>query len=70
MPKTQPERDSRIVLENLLLKLNIKAREWDTKRKPGGKYVRYSVAVSLETKEKMEFLYEELRKEPLVKAAI
>jgi putative lipoic acid-binding regulatory protein len=61
---------TRIHLENLLLKANVGFSSWNTRETSGGKYIRFAVKVTIKNREMMQRLYQDLDKDPAVKAAI
>ncbi len=70
MERTESDDATRILLENLLLRMNILFTAWETKGNPESRYVRFSVTVTLHSRDEMNLLYQELEREPTVRAAI
>lgn len=62
--------DTRTILEKILVRNEIPASDWDVKTKPESRYVRYSVSVTLQTRDRMDSLYRDLAEEPRVRSAI
>lgn len=62
--------NARIRLENLLLRANVGFSGCNTKISSGGKYIRFAVDVTVKNRETMARLYQDLEKDPEVKAAI
>jgi putative lipoic acid-binding regulatory protein len=70
MERQNTDQETRILLENMLLKANIGFRSWKTKSNPESKYVRFKVGVHIKNEDTMKRLYRDLDREPNVKAAI
>lgn len=50
--------------------LEVKHTGWSDKYSSGGKFISFTVQITLETKEKMDALYLALQKEPSVRFAV
>lgn len=70
MERKNTDQETRLLLENMLLKANIGFRSWKTKSNPESKYVRFQVGVHIKSEDMMQRLYRDLDREPMVKAAI
>lgn len=58
------------IIKKILTGLEIDHSNWGEKPSSGNSYIRYSVDVTLESKEKMDMLYKLLNSEEAVKFAI
>ena len=57
-------------IRSILNKLEIKTQTWNQKFSSQGKYISYSVNITLNNQYKMDSLYQELKLDPNIKFAI
>lgn len=69
MIKTVPQ-ENQDILKKILVGRSIPHDNWSTKPSKEGKYISFTVQVTIHNKEMMDILYADLKQEPLVKFAI
>ena len=58
------------ILRGIFDRFSILHRDWQKKMSSGNKFVSFSVNITLESQEKMDSLYNELKQEPNIRFAI
>ena len=70
MDGTVPDHDNKTDIARILYELEIPFSHWAKRLSTKGNYVRFSVSITLDSKEKMDELYDELRKIDSLKFAV
>ncbi|MCG8571140.1 MAG: DUF493 domain-containing protein [Spirochaetes bacterium] len=70
MTREAGDEENRRIVESVLNNLSINNGDWTNKFSSQGKYIRYSIPITLQSQEQMHQLYSSLNNIPFIKFAL